>query len=202
MRRRRLRWACEGSRPHQHLQGLAVVHRPVAVGDVVQADRAVENAARFLYLDPGAPEFFVDWDKAADGVAAMLRAEAGRNPYDKKLTELIGELSTRSQVFRQRWADHNVRYHRTGAKRLHHPAVGALELHFEAMTLASDPGLTLLVYTAAPGSPSADSLRLLASWAATQEARGSSERTARGQAPPRPHRHDVSMPPQNPPHRA
>lgn len=119
---------------------------------------------------------------ATDDVAAMLRAEAGRNPYDKKLTELIGELSTRSEVFRQRWADHNVRYHRTGAKRLHHPAVGALELHFEAMTLTSDPGLTLLVYTAAPDSPSADSLRLLASWAATQENQGSSERTARGWA--------------------
>ncbi|MEU9185768.1 helix-turn-helix transcriptional regulator [Streptomyces sp. NPDC048484] len=142
--------------------------------------RRPANSARFVYLDPAAHEFFVDWDKAADDIAAMVRAEAGRNPYDKELTELIGELSTRSEVFRQRWADHNVRYHRAGVKRLRHPAVGALELHFEAMTLAYDSALTLLVYTAAPDSPSADALRLLASWAATQEDRSSSERTAKG----------------------
>ena len=98
----------------------------------------------------------------------MLRSEAGKNPYDKALTALIGELSTRSEVFRQRWAAHNVRFHRTGLKRLHHPVVGDLELNFEAVEFPSDPGLTLLVYTAPPGSPSADALKLLASWASTQ----------------------------------
>jgi transcriptional regulator with XRE-family HTH domain len=126
------------------------------------------NTARFIFLDPTAPEFFTDWDKAADDIAAMLRAEAGRNPYDKNLTDLIGELSTRSDTFRKRWADHNVRHHRTGTKKIHHPAVGDLELDFEAMTLASDPDLTLLIYTAIPNTPSADNLRLLATWAATQ----------------------------------
>ncbi|WP_433472357.1 helix-turn-helix domain-containing protein [Spirillospora sp. CA-142024] len=131
--------------------------------------RRPANTARFIYLDPAAPEFFTDWDKAADDIAAMLRAEAGRNPCDKNLTELIGELSTRSETFRQRWANHNVRYHRTGIKKLHHPAVGDLELNFEAMTLASDPGLTLLMYTAPPGTPSADGLHLLATLAATDE---------------------------------
>ncbi|GAA3097776.1 helix-turn-helix domain-containing protein [Streptosporangium carneum] len=137
-----------------------------------QADpRRPANTARFIYLDPAAREFFTDWDKAADDIAAMLRAEAGRNPYDRNLTGLIGELSTRSEVFRKRWADHNVRHHRTGIKKIHHPAVGDLELHFEAMTLASDPGLTLLMYTAPPGTPSADGLRLLATWAATGDQR-------------------------------
>jgi transcriptional regulator with XRE-family HTH domain len=136
---------------------------------VLADPRRPANTARFIYLDPAAPQFFTDWDKTADDIAAMLRAEAGRNPYDKNLTDLIGELSTRSEVFRKRWADHNVRHHRTGIKRLHHPEVGDLELHFEAMTLASDPGLTLLIYTATPGTPSADNLRLLATWAATQE---------------------------------
>jgi transcriptional regulator with XRE-family HTH domain len=131
--------------------------------------RRPANTARFIYLDPAAKDLFTDWDQAADDVAAMLRAEAGRNPYDRNLTDLIGELSTRSEVFRRRWADHNVRYHRTGVKRLHHPAVGDLELHFEAMTLTSDPALTLLIYTAAPDTPSADNLRLLATWAATQD---------------------------------
>ncbi|MCO5995862.1 helix-turn-helix domain-containing protein [Actinoallomurus rhizosphaericola] len=136
---------------------------------VLADPRRPANTARFIYLDPTAREFFPDWDKAADDIAAFLRAAAGRNPYDKALTDLIGELSTRSEVFRRRWADHNVRHHRTGVKRMHHPAVGDLELHFEAMTLTSDPGLTLIIYTAAPGTPSADNLRLLATWVATQD---------------------------------
>ncbi|MEV5706410.1 helix-turn-helix transcriptional regulator [Actinoallomurus sp. NPDC052274] len=131
--------------------------------------RRPANTARFIYLDPAARDFFTDWDKAADDIAAILRADAGRNPHDKTLTDLIGELSTRSEVFRQRWADHNVRYHRTGVKRIHHPAVGDLELHFEAMTLTSEPGLTMIIYTATPDTPSADNLRLLATWAATQD---------------------------------
>jgi transcriptional regulator with XRE-family HTH domain len=134
--------------------------------------RRPANSARFLYLDPASREFFTDWDRAADDMAAMLRLEAGRNPYDKKLVELIGELSTRSEDFRTRWAAHNVRFHRTGHKKLHHPVVGDLELSFEAMELPSQPGLTLLVYTAPEGSPAADGLSLLASWAATAEQTG------------------------------
>ncbi|WP_269937059.1 helix-turn-helix transcriptional regulator [Arthrobacter sp. HY1533] len=128
------------------------------------------NTARFVYLDPDSKTFFGDWDRAADDLAAMLRQEAGRNPQDKALAELAGELSTRSEDFRRRWAAHNVRFHRTGAKKLHHPVVGDLELNFEAMEFPSDPGLTLIVYTAAAGSPSADALKLLGSWASTQAA--------------------------------
>lgn len=131
--------------------------------------RRPANNARFTYLDPAAKEFFADWEQAADDIAAMLRQEAGRHPSDKALTELIGELSTRSETFRQRWAAHNVRFHRTGFKKLRHPLVGELELNFEAFELPSDPGLTMLVYTAAPGTPTADAIQLLASWAATSE---------------------------------
>lgn len=127
------------------------------------------NTARFVYLDPDSTTFFSDWDRAADDLAAMLRQEAGRNPHDKALADLVGELSTRSEDFRRRWAAHNVRFHRTGAKKLHHPVVGDLELNFEAMEFPSDPGLTLIVYTAA-NSPSADALQLLGSWASTQAA--------------------------------
>lgn len=134
--------------------------------------RRPANNARFVYLDPASRDFFADWDRAADDIAAMLRSEAGRNPYDRKLVELIGELSTRSEDFRARWAAHNVRFHRTGHKKLHHPVVGDLDLSFEAMELPSRPGLTMLVYTAPKGSPTADSLTLLASWAATAEQAG------------------------------
>jgi len=130
------------------------------------------NNARFIYLDPAARDFFAEWDRAADDIAAMLRSEAGRNPRDKQLIELIGELSTRSEDFRVRWAAHNVRFHRTGHKRLHHPVVGTLDLDFEAMEFPAHPGLTLLVYTAAAATPAADNLKLLASWAATAEQTG------------------------------
>ncbi|MFI7063153.1 helix-turn-helix transcriptional regulator [Kribbella sp. NPDC050124] len=129
--------------------------------------RRPANTARFIYLDPASREFFTDWDRAADDIAAMLRSEAGRNPHDKHLIELIGELSTRSEDFRVRWAAHNVRFHRTGHKKLHHPAVGDLDLNFEALELPSHPGLTLLVYTAPKNTPTADNLKLLAAWSAT-----------------------------------
>ena len=114
---------------------------------------APPNSARFLFLDPAASEFFVDYDKIANDCVAFLRAEAGRDPYDKDLTDLIGELSTRSEDFRRRWAAHDVRYHRTGRKRFHHPLVGDLELDYEAFELPGDPGQRINVYTAPPDSP-------------------------------------------------
>ena len=126
------------------------------------------NSARFTFLNPKAREFFADWERAADDVVAVLRSTAGKNPYDKDLTDLIGELSTRSEEFRTRWARHDVKYHRAGRKRLHHPIVGDLDLSFEALELPADPGLRINVYTADPGTPSEDALKVLASWAATQ----------------------------------
>jgi hypothetical protein len=127
------------------------------------------NSARFTFLDPSAPDFHGDWNSIANDVVAILRTEAGQNPWDHGLTTLIGELSTRSTEFRTRWAAHDVRLHRTGSKTIHHPVVGDLTLAYEAMEIAADTGLTLHVYTAEPSSPSADALALLASWAATQQ---------------------------------
>ena len=125
------------------------------------------NLARFLFLDSGAAEFFTDWDRHAQETVAILRSEAGRDPYDPALSGLIGELSTRSQTFRTMWAAHNVRFHRTGTKHIHHPVVGDLTLAYEALDLAADSGLRISAYSAEPGTPSADALTLLASWAAT-----------------------------------
>jgi transcriptional regulator with XRE-family HTH domain len=139
---------------------------------VLADPRRPANNARFVYLDPAAQDFFVDWDRAADDIAAMLRSEAGSNPRDRQLIELIGELSTCSEDFRIRWAAHDVRFHRTGHKSLRHPVAGTLELDFEAMEFPAHPGLTLLTYTAAADTPTADSLRLLASWAVTAEQAG------------------------------
>jgi MmyB-like transcription regulator ligand binding domain len=120
-----------------------------------------------VFLDPHATEFFRDWDTVANDTVALLRAEAGHDPHDRQLSDLVGELSTRSENFRGRWAAHDVRIHTTGVKLLHHPVVGDLELPFESFPLPADPSQSLLTYTAEPGSPSQDSLNLLASWAAT-----------------------------------
>ena len=125
------------------------------------------NNARFIFLDPHAGGFFRDWDMVANDTVALLRAEAGRDPYDRQLSDLIGELSTRSDEFRVRWAAHHVRIHTTGVKLIHHPVVGDLELAFESFPLGADPSQNLLTYTAEPGSPSQDALSLLASWAAS-----------------------------------
>ena len=125
------------------------------------------NSARFAFLDPRAPGFFVDRERVTDDAVAVLRAEAGSNPHDRDLSDLIGELSTQSEDFRVRWAKHNVRYHDTGTKHLHHPIVGDLMLSYEALAPIADSGLTMFAYTAEPGSKSEESLNLLASWAAT-----------------------------------
>lgn len=137
-----------------------------------------QNLARFTFLDPAARRFYPDWDAFADITVAIVRTEAGRNPHDKDLHDLVGELSTRSDEFRTRWGAHNVRHHSTGTKHFHHHAVGDLALAFEGLDMASAPGLNLTIYTAEPGSPSEEGLRLLATWAATREAVSDPERSA------------------------
>jgi transcriptional regulator with XRE-family HTH domain len=131
--------------------------------------RRPANSARFCFLDARATTFFVDWEQTADNSVAILRAEAGRTPHDQGLTNLIGELSTRSEDFRVRWARHDVGTHDTGLKRLRHPLVGHLELTYEGMTLAADPDLVMFAFTAEVGSRSEAALNLLASWTATPD---------------------------------
>ena len=133
------------------------------------------NMARFIFLNPRAMEFFLDWEGIAHDAVAILRAEAGRDPYDRRLSDLIGELSTRSEEFRVRWAAHNVKLHCTYVKSLHHPVVGDLTLAYDALELPSDPGQMMLIYTAEPGSPSQGALNLLDSWTATIEGAASAD---------------------------
>ena len=131
--------------------------------------RRPANFARFQFLDPQARDYYDDWESAATITVALLRAEAGRHPQDTQLRELVGELSTVSDEFRTRWAAHDVRIHHAGAKQFRHPVVGALELVYHSLDLPGPDGevLRLTIYTAEPGSPSEDGLKLLASWAAT-----------------------------------
>ncbi|MGA5192646.1 helix-turn-helix transcriptional regulator [Streptomyces exfoliatus] len=135
--------------------------------DVYADPHNQENLARFAFLSPDARRFYPDWDQAADISVAILRTEAGRDPHDKDLHDLVGELSTRSDAFRTRWGAHDVRHHGSGFKRYHHAAVGELTLAYQGLEMAAEPGLTLTIYTAEPASPSEEGLRLLASWAAT-----------------------------------
>jgi transcriptional regulator with XRE-family HTH domain len=125
------------------------------------------NLARFIFLDKRSTEFYRDWDGIARAAVGSLRAEAGRQPYDRALTSLVGELSVRSQQFRQRWAAHDVQYYRSGVQPFRHPVAGDLDLDYDALEIPADPGLTIIAYSAEPGSPSQQALGMLASWATT-----------------------------------
>src|SRR3954452_6041768 len=125
------------------------------------------NHARFVFLDPRAESFYADWERAASDSVAILRWAAGRDPHDRDLSDLVGELATQSEAFRTRWAAHNVRFHATAVKHFHHPVVGDLNLSFNRLDIAADHGLTLFTYAAEPGSRSEEALNLLGSWAAT-----------------------------------
>jgi transcriptional regulator with XRE-family HTH domain len=122
------------------------------------------NLARFTYLDPRAKDFHADWNRIAKECVAALRAQLGRDPFDRDLSDLVGELSTRSEEFAVLWATHDVRLHRRADKQFNHPLVGELTLHFERLEVAADPGLEIFAYVAEPGSRSAEGLDLLASW--------------------------------------
>lgn len=124
------------------------------------------NLARFQFLDPVSRDFYPDWDRFAEMCVAIMRAEAARDPHDKYFSDLVGELSTQSETFRRLWGAHDVRTHGSGSKRFRHPVVGEVTLAYEELTMTAEPGLVLMVYTAEPGSPSSERLRLLSSWAA------------------------------------
>src|SRR2546429_6087587 len=124
------------------------------------------NNARFVFLDPRAEVFYADWERVAGECVAILRWAAGRDPDDRDLSDLVGELATQSEAFRSRWAAHDVRFHNTGVKQFHHPVVGELSLSYNRLDLAADHGLTIFTYAAEPGSRSEEALNLLGSWAA------------------------------------
>lgn len=124
------------------------------------------NLARFTFVHPEATDFFPDWDDVADATVALLRRQAGRDPGDRDLTDLVGELTINSDEFSRRWVGHNVRLHDHGDKRFRHPVVGDLTLSFEELPLPADPNLAITAYAADPGTPAHDALALLASWTA------------------------------------
>lgn len=125
------------------------------------------NAARYQFLDPAAADFFIDFTRAKRNVVALLHQAAGRDPFDEELIRLIGQLSTQSPEFRALWASHDVIRYQRGTKRYRHADVGDLEFGYESFDLTTEPGLTMLVYTIEPHSPTAERVALLGSWTKT-----------------------------------
>jgi hypothetical protein len=142
--------------------------KPEAIRPGLRAPRPGHppNFARFTFLDAAARRFFPDWDLAADMCVANLRTATGKDPHDKGLHDLVGELSTRNDEFRRRWETHNVRTHGSGVKHFGHHVVGELVLAYEGLDLRAEPDLTMTNYAAEPDSPTVHALTLLASWAA------------------------------------
>jgi hypothetical protein len=156
--------------------------RPRLYLSLFAAGRPPGNWARFIFLDRAARDFYADWDRAAKDSVAILRSEAGRHPHDRELSDLIGELASKSEAFRALWAAHSVRLGTKGVKRFNHPVVGELQLSFNRLDVSADPGLMIVAYTAELGSPCAEALGLLASWAATDQ---DADRAAMGYPAPR-----------------
>ncbi|WP_332760387.1 helix-turn-helix domain-containing protein [Pseudarthrobacter sp.] len=167
-----------------------VFNSPVSFGRDVPG--RLPNQARYIFLDPRAADFYPDWNAIAAIMVAMLRLESGRNPHDRALNELVGELTTGSGLFAALWAGHDVRIHTTGTKRFHHPVAGDLSLQYETLDLPGDEGQVVFTFTAEPGSASANALAFLASWAASPPEETSQTATAGdpaggSTAPMRPH---------------
>ncbi|QLE75401.1 helix-turn-helix domain-containing protein [Streptomyces rectiverticillatus] len=150
------------------------------LGDFETMPAGQRNMAWQIFLEPATRELYTEWDRKAEDVVAFLRLDAGRCPDDPGLAALVGELSVKSPEFRSLWATHNVQDKGFGVKALHHPVVGPLTLSYETLVLPADQSQQLITYHAEPGSPSAESLRILASWA--MESAGSGMPAARPRA--------------------
>ncbi|SFN68740.1 MULTISPECIES: helix-turn-helix transcriptional regulator [unclassified Streptomyces] len=133
-------------------------------GDWAELPEHERNWARLVFLRPEYRDLFVDWERKANDVVSQLRMDAGSHPNDPRLSALVGDLSVKSEEFRRLWAAHDIKDKCHGIQRLHHPLVGELDLRLESFHLADDHEQTLATYIAEPGSPSAEALRLLASW--------------------------------------
>nr|WP_280922791.1 helix-turn-helix domain-containing protein [Streptomyces sp. MZ04] len=136
------------------------------VTDFSEVPEKERNYVRLMFTDPALRKLYPEWEKVARTAVAQLRREAAKYPQDPRLVSLVGELSVRDEDFRTWWAGHEVASLSVGTKTLNHPLVGELTLDWDTLTASTDPDQQLVVWTAEPGTPSFDGLRILASWAA------------------------------------
>jgi transcriptional regulator with XRE-family HTH domain len=148
-------------------------------GDWSELPARERNWARLVFLRPESRDLFVDWEHKASDVVSQLRMDAGSHPDDPRLSALVGELSVKSEEFRRLWATHDVKERCHGIQRLHHPLVGELDLRLESFHQADAHEQMLVTYHAEPNSPSAEALRLLASWGADATRAGTDTSSAR-----------------------
>ena len=139
------------------------------MGDPARLPPEHRNMARMMFLDPACRDLYTDWEKHARETVGYLRFCAGRYPDDPGIAALVGELSVKSEEFARWWANHLVREKTSGTKTFRHPVVGELTLGYETLVAPGAADQALIMFTAEPGSASQTALRLLASWAATEE---------------------------------
>lgn len=121
------------------------------------------NRLLTLFTDPEAREYHPDWAANTASVVAQLRADTGADGNDARFQALVGELSLKSERFRQLWARHDIRFAGTPSGVIRNPKVGELTLWREKFLIAGKDDLVVVMYHADPGSRSADALDLLAS---------------------------------------
>jgi hypothetical protein len=148
-------------------------------GDWAELPAQERNWARLVFLHPEYRDLFVDWEEKANDVVSLLRMDAGSHPDDPRLSALVGELSVKSEEFRQLWATHDVKERCHGVQRLRHPLVGELDLRLASFHLADDHEQMLVTYHAEPNSPSAEAPRLLACWGTDATRAGTGTLSAR-----------------------
>ncbi|WP_349897624.1 helix-turn-helix domain-containing protein [Parafrigoribacterium soli] len=134
--------------------------------------RVGQNRILAMFLDPAEQDLYPDWDQAIEGMIAGFRTSVGARLDDPAVAQLVGELSLRSEHFRQLWARHDVKPLAGAPVRMRHPEVGMLELRREKLPVG-DAGQLLVIYHAERGSESERSLALLGSLAATSSATSS-----------------------------
>jgi transcriptional regulator with XRE-family HTH domain len=161
-----------------HLEVVAINRMGgVLIDDFDAMPPAERNMVRWMFLNPKSRHVYPDWPEIAAQMVAILRVAGGQDAHDPCLTLLVDELGARSPEFARYWADYKVFQHTHGTKRFHHDAVGTMTINYESLVPPTEPGMSLIIYSAATGSPSEEKLKILADW--TDETARTPSRQAR-----------------------
>jgi transcriptional regulator with XRE-family HTH domain len=127
------------------------------------------NRLLAAFLDPAEQQLHENWEQATASAVGQLRASMGRQIDDPRMIALVGELSMKSNRFRDLWARQDVVTPSGGPAILNHPDVGRMQLYREKLPIAGTDGQILVIYHPEPETASAESIALLGSLAATPD---------------------------------